>query len=212
MISIRELGRPLIFGVAFGLVEAAVVIYLRAQFTLNGDLFSLETLPGDIIRLEMIREGATLVLLGVVGVLAGRRPLSRFGAFMMTFATWDIFYYVWLKLFIDWPGSLLEMDVLFLLPVVWIGPVLAPLMVSTAMIICGSWIYLREEKGPPLQVTVVDWLVEIGAAVLIVASFMRCGQQDQPEKFPWMLFLVGLVGGVIYFVWSATTDNRASGK
>jgi len=206
----RKLIWLFLFGIAFGLVEAAVVIYLRAQYYPEGFALPLKMVPENVLRLEVFREAATLIILAGVGILAGRTRLARFGAFLMTFGAWDIFYYVWLKVFINWPSSFLEQDVLFLIPAPWIGPVLAPLLVSVSMIVCGSWMIWREERGNSLRVTLFDWAVETAAAVVIIASFLSEGRQSKMTSFPWWLFLLGLAGGVIYFIWRAVERGQLS--
>lgn len=120
------------FGIAFGLVEAAVVVYLRSVGYPEGLDFSSGRLPGDILQTEIVREGATIIILACTAVLAGRTALARFGAFLTVFGVWDLFYYVWLKVFLGWPESLLDGDILFLIPGAWAGPVLAPMIVSLA--------------------------------------------------------------------------------
>jgi hypothetical protein len=58
---------------------------------------------------------------------------------MFVFGIWDLFYYVWLKVCLGWPSSLLTWDVLFLIPVPWVGPVLAPVPSSRLPFGRGSW-------------------------------------------------------------------------
>jgi len=190
-----------LFGVAFGLIEAAVVVYLRVNYYPEGFDLSIGRLPADILWIEIIREAATIVVLISVGVLTGRTWLAKTGSVFVAFGMWDIFYYVWLRIFIGWPETLLDWDVLFLIPKLWMGPVLAPLLVSLALVGCGGWIVLKREAGLPLRIAVVDWAVEIVAGGLILAAFLSNDGVSMPEAFPWWLFLTGLVGGVIYFVW-----------
>ncbi len=128
-----------LFGIAFGFVEAAVVIYLRAATGLLPvpQLKAFAVFPESLLRIECLREAATIVMLGAIAFLAGQRIKEKAVAFLWTFAFWDIFYYVWLRLTIGWPGSLLSSDVLFLIPVPWVAQVWFPLLVSglTAVVI-----------------------------------------------------------------------------
>ena len=80
----------LLFGLAFGWIEASVVVYLReisresALHTtsyLPNVQITLALLPSALVALEMAREACTLLLLGAVGWLAGRRPADCIGAF-----------------------------------------------------------------------------------------------------------------------------------
>jgi hypothetical protein len=121
-----------LFGMAFGFVEAAVVVYLRAATGLLPvpQLKAFTAFPESLLRIECFREAATIVMLGSVAFLVGQRIKEKAVAFLWTFAFWDIFYYVWLRFTIGWPSSLLNFDVLFLIPVPWVAQVWFPILVS----------------------------------------------------------------------------------
>lgn len=172
-----------LFGVSFGYVEAAVVIYLRALYEPlrqrltpgrgSGDLFPLvdrdrmvaeapET--GRLLNVEVIREAATIVMLAAAAMLvAGERSLWL-PAFSIAFGVWDISFYLFLKLWIDWPASLLTWDLLFLLPVPWASPVLAPVLVSLTIIGCGLTALYR-----PVYIGPRQWIgLILGGALVIL--------------------------------------------
>ena len=86
---------------------------------------------------EVVREAATLVMLLAVGGLAGRSWRSRLGYALVAFGVWDIFYYVFLKIITGWPHSLLDWDILFLIPLPWWGPVMAPVSIALVMLGVG---------------------------------------------------------------------------
>lgn len=138
-INKRRLLLIALLGIAFGFVEAAVVVYLRAATGLwpAPQANSLVTLPQTLIRIECFRETATIVMLGVIAWLAGQSFKQKTLAFLWTFALWDFSYYVWLRLAIGWPASLLDSDILFLIPVPWVAQVWFPIVVSilTAVVI-----------------------------------------------------------------------------
>jgi len=104
--------------------------------------------------IEFVRELATLVMLVTIGAAAGSNRREAWAHFMIAFGVWDIFYYLWLKLLIDWPPGLLTWDLLFLIPVPWVAPVLAPLIVSVALIVCGLTVLFFESRQRPL---VASW-------------------------------------------------------
>ena len=122
-----------LFGMAFGFVEAAVVVYLRVATGLwpGPQANALVTFPESLLRIESFREVATMIMLGGIALLAGQSIKARVVAFLWTFAVWDIFYYVWLRLTIGWPTSLMSSDVLFLIPAPWVAQVWFPLLVSS---------------------------------------------------------------------------------
>lgn len=152
-----------IFGVAFGFVEAAVVYYLRAliHFHQNYAISSYKVLlnlgfitfvqPAHSLFLnhrvsdvEIAREAATIVMLAALSFVAANRWPQRLGAFLVSFACWDLAYYLFLRLVGHWPRSFFTRDVFFLIPVTWIGPVLTPIVLSFVILIIGSYLYLRE--------------------------------------------------------------------
>jgi hypothetical protein len=128
-----------IIGIAFGFVEAAVVVYLRAATGLlpGPHAETLAAFPESLYRIECFREAATMIMLGGIALLTAQSTKEKVVAFLWTFAFWDIFYYVWLRLTIGWPSSLIDSDVLFLIPVPWVAQVWFPILVSglTALVI-----------------------------------------------------------------------------
>lgn len=143
-----------LFGVAFGFVEAAVVIYIRAYLGLiNGPQAQpLTAFPAALLRIECFREAATMIMLGGIAMLAGERTRERVCAFLWTFALWDFSYYVWLRLAIGWPSSLIDFDLLFLIPAPWVAQVWFPMLVSglTAVVVwvrCGGRVLGYSKDG-----------------------------------------------------------------
>ncbi len=148
-----------LFSVAFAYVEAAVVVYLRSSLPayppsgvtvlLNLGFISFVQFSAPVLLsarttvTEMFREFATMVMLVTVGLLAGKNIKSKIGAFLIAFSLWDIFYYVFLKILIGWPKTLLDPDIFFLLPVPWIGPVLTALLASTLLFLLGLVLFLQ---------------------------------------------------------------------
>ena len=55
---------------------------------------------------------------------------GRVGAFALAMGVWDIFYYVFLWVFTGWPASIVDPDVLFLIPLPWWGPVISPTLIA----------------------------------------------------------------------------------
>jgi hypothetical protein len=140
------------FGIAFGFVEAAVVVYLRAA---TGLLPVPQTqtifIPQTLLRVECFREAATMIMLIAAAWLTVDGTRERIAAFLWTFAFWDFFYYVWLRVAIGWPASLVTPDVLFLLPVPWISQVWFPLLVSGLTIVSvGLCCKSKGGAGDPL--------------------------------------------------------------
>ena len=106
-----------IFAVCMGIFESAIVIYIRELYYPSGFGFPLVPIEPKIAITELLRELASLFMLLSVGVLVGKNLSQRFAWFIYTFAVWDIVYYVFLYLILQWPESLLTWDILFLIPV-----------------------------------------------------------------------------------------------
>lgn len=138
-----------LFGIAFGFVEAVVVVYLRASAGLLPGHQGLATngFPDNLLRIETFREAATIFMLAAIAVLAARGIRERIIAFLWTFAFWDLAYYLWLCVLIGWPNSLINPDLLFLIPVPWIAQVWFPLLVSGLTVVV-IWICSRKTIGP----------------------------------------------------------------
>src|SRR5258708_33427854 len=129
----------MVFAIAMAWVEAASVFYIRALVD-RIEPYQADPLPmnGALGNVELWREAATLVMIVTLGVLAGRTSRHRAGYAALAFGAWDIFYYVFLCLISGWPRTLLDWDILFLLPLPWWGPVLAPVSIALVMILCGT--------------------------------------------------------------------------
>jgi hypothetical protein len=152
-------------------------------------------MPPDVIAIEVVREVATLVLLFSVAVMAGRRLYERISYFMLAFAVWDITYYLWLKALLGWPSGILDWDVLFLIPVPWTSPVIAPVIVSSLMLV-WALLTLRLGGNNGLLKFNVKTAVPLAVSVcLVLASFLwnapSVSAGAAPGAFPWPLFAAG---------------------
>lgn len=196
-----------IFGIGLAFIEAVVVVYLRAIFYPEGFVFPLVDLGGDnnwikFLEIETYRELATLVVLFSSAWLFGRNFRIRLAYFLTIFAIWDIFYYVWLKVLLGWPSSIMKWDILFLIPVPWAAPVLAPVILSSTMLIGAILILYRESRGQVLRVSRVAKYVFILVSLVLVGHFCYAGvhvsQVDYESYFNWLIFLVCEVTAIIF--------------
>ncbi len=202
-----EWGRWLIvfvFATAMAWVESAVVFYLRTHIDRIVP-YQPNPLPiiGGLGPVELAREFATLVMLFTVGMLAGPTWRARWGYTFIAFGVWDIFYYVFLKVMCDWPRSFFDWDILFLIPLPWWGPVLAPMLISLLMIFWGTLASQFEKTEPPGFAVAAAWMLNVAGGVLTLRIFMAdalrvsAGGVDAirnalPVRFHWPLFLVAL--------------------
>jgi len=134
-----------VFSLAMAWVEAAAVFYLRTVVD-RVEPYQPHPLPdmGRWNEAELVREAATMVMLLAVGWLAGRTWRSRFGYACMAFGAWELAYYVFLKILTGWPHSLLDWDMLFLIPLPWWGPVLAPALIALLLLVGGALLGLGD--------------------------------------------------------------------
>jgi hypothetical protein len=193
----RTLAWVALFSVTFAFVESAVVVYLRALDYPEGFALPLKAVPADRLMLELAREASTIVMLFCVAALAGRKRWDRVGYFLVAFGLWDIFYYIWLKAVLGWPESIFAWDVLFLIPVPWIGPVLAPLMIAFAMAACGVAICLRIGAGRAFQPRPFAWVLGTAGTALLLFSFVSDTNATlrgaPPHEYSYGLLAVGLL-------------------
>src|SRR5262245_2184702 len=191
------------FAAAMAWVESAVVFYLR---TMIDRIEPYQTMPlpvaGGIGAIEMTRELSTLIMLLTIGLLAGRNWRSRLGYTAIAFGVWDIFYYVFLKVMCGWPHTLMDWDILFLLPLPWWGPVLAPMLIALLMIMWGTLAQFERTRAPWLSNVTVWGIALIGmtlALYVFMADTLRVANQGVdvirtvlPEQFNWPLFCIAL--------------------
>lgn len=194
-----------VFTVAMAYLEAAVVIYLRALYGIEDLLRDIPLVPDRYTLIEIGREIATLAMLALIGWTAGRRRQDRIGYTLFAFGLWDIFYYGWLFILIGWPETLLDWDLLFLIPLPWWGPVLAPLLVSLVLIAGGGMAVIETERSRTLRFTAAGRGI-VGGGVLLALYVFMCDalhalpggleavSRVRPIAFNWTLFSIALAG------------------
>ena len=197
------------FSIAFGYIEAAVVVYLRQIFHPDGFIFPMTVFgTGPLFKRFLLtetgREAATIVLIFTGAWLSGHNRQQRVAYFLIIFAVWDIFYYVWLKVLLDWPASIMDWDILFLIPVTWASPVLYPVLVSITLIAFAVVILYRCSCGRPVRATLPDWLAFSASGLIVVVSFCLPGlhitEPDFASHFYRPLFAAGLLLSIFIFV------------
>lgn len=211
-----------LFALGMGFLESSVVVYLRGLYYPDGFSFPLQVIDRHTAATEIIREAATLLMLIAVPVLSVRGATARFGVFLYLFGLWDIFYYVFLKLLLGWPGSLLTIDILFLIPLTWTGPVLAPMINAATMSVLGVILIHYNHRQKQAILSAYEWgLLLLGVVMTFTAyvmdyskfifesyslpeiisnpleeGLMNYSTAFIPDSFNWLLHLAGEV----YFV------------
>ncbi len=172
------------FAIAMGIMESAVVIYLRELYYPEGFHFPIRATSTTIAFTELLRELATIFMLLGVGMLAGKNKQERFAWFIYSFAIWDIIYYIFLYLIIGWPTSLAEWDVLFLLPMIWVGPVWAPVFLSLLMILLAKCILHFSRKSKDSELKPIEWFVLTGGSLTVIIAFCKDYYQFMTSHHP----------------------------
>jgi hypothetical protein len=196
------------FAIAMAWVEAANVFYIRTLVDriepYQADPLPREAMAGALGNVELWREAATLVMIATLGVLAGRTWRRRAGYAALAFGAWDIFYYVFLRLISGWPKTLLDWDILFLLPLPWWGPVLAPVSIALVMMLWGTLATQSGAAADDAPWTRGAWALGWVGIMLALAVFMidawraLPGGRDAvlqvlPTTFNWPLFWAALL-------------------
>lgn len=218
----------ILFSIAMGVLESAVVVYLREIYYPNGFAFPLKSIIGHIALTEIMREASTLIMLLAIGYLAGTFFTERFAYFILTFAIWDIVYYVFLKILLNWPESLMTWDILFLIPLPWVGPVIAPVILSLMMIVFASLIIYFSRNNDRINVTPREWFLLVLGSLIVIISFcwdysafilnqyslseafsitnrdslLTLSSTYVPDRFTWWPFLLGfgiIISGIGLF-------------
>jgi hypothetical protein len=192
-----------LFAIGMAWVEAACVYYLRLLVD-RLDPYQANPLPvhGVANQVELVREAATLVMLLAIGMLAGLTWHSRLAYTAIAFGVWDIFYYVFLKMIYDWPKSLFDWDVLFLLPLPWWGPVLAPVCIALLMIVWGTLVSQTAVRPTAAPAMPMLWgltgLGVVTALYVFMADSLHAARHGLdmttvlPTDFKWSVFIVAL--------------------
>jgi len=184
ILSTKEIVWVTLFAIAMAMVESSVVIYLRELYYPEGFNFPLKEISYNIATTELLRELATMIMLIAVGVLVGKNKHERFAWFIYSFAIWDIFYYIFLNLIIDWPATIFEWDVLFLLPIMWVGPVWAPIALSSLMIILAVCILSFSKSSTHKPLALKEWILLISGSLIVIVSFCKDFYQYMTSQFP----------------------------
>jgi hypothetical protein len=171
--AIKTITWVIIFSIAMAFLETAIVIYIRKLYYPEGFVFPLKVIDMDIAVTEVLRELATLIMLAGIGIIAGKKNIERFAYFLFSFAVWDIFYYVFLKVMLNWPESFLTWDILFLIPTIWVGPVLAPLINSLTMIFLAVSILYFAEKKESALLKPIHWALLIAGSFIIIFAYTQ---------------------------------------
>jgi hypothetical protein len=100
-----------------------------------------------------------------------------------------------------WPRTLLDWDVLFLLPLPWWGPVLAPVSIALLMIVWGTLATQSDDGGTDARWA---WALACSGIVMALAIFMVDAWRALPDgrdavmrvlpaTFNWPLFGTALL-------------------
>jgi hypothetical protein len=218
-----------LFGVTMAYFESSIVVYLREIYYPEGFFFPLKLLSRDIALTELFREAMSILMILSVAWLASKKFYARAGWFLYIFAVWDIFYYVFLKTLIGWPDSFLTWDILFLIPTQWVGPVIAPILVSLVMASLGLSTIFFEKKHGKTWYSTIEWALFIAGAAFLYLSFTweystyilrhfsmgevieklgkpeltRVALEYVPTRFSWGLYSTGmasLLAGLMVFI------------
>jgi len=207
--TLKKLFIVIVFSIAFAYVESAVVVYLRGLLHPGGFTFPVNNVSLDdpitrpLLLTEIGREAATIVMIFTCALLAGVNRQQRVAYFLTIFAIWDIFYYVWLRMLIMWPASIMDWDILFLIPMTWASAVLYPVIIASTMLAFALALLYLDSVGRSVKAGSVDRLGFIGAGTIIVASFCTPGpyitRPDYASHFYWPLFAAGYVVALLFF-------------
>lgn len=213
-------------------MEASVVVYLRtigepvrvaAGLSANNlfPLLRLDRLPpllSALLKIELGREAATLIMIATAAFASSRSSTGSskhwLAAFVLAFGVWDLTFYFWLRVLIGWPASLMTWDLLFLLPVPWAAPVLAPCIVAATMAIFGAWMLARKPEGSS---KFAGWLLAVGAAILFTSfiwDWRNWMNGAIPSHFPWAIFALGeagIIGGFLLYLKSGGDNIQRGG-
>ncbi|MGM0442479.1 MAG: hypothetical protein ACQEQC_08690 [Elusimicrobiota bacterium] len=188
--------KHILLALLLGLFSALIFNYLRKLYWLPGHPGIFSAIPLKILLPEILREAVMIGIIVIAAVKSAGNLNQKFSLFFLVFGLWDLSFYAFTKILTGWPDSLIQFDILFFLPRVWTGPVLAPVIVSVSFIILSRVLLTPPKRFP--------YLIIIGLAVILVTFFENTGQFSltgkgleflagsiQDLKFNWYLFGAG---------------------
>ena len=102
--------------------------------------------------------------------------------------------------FNGWPRSVFDWDILFLIPLPWWGPVLAPVLIASLMVVGGTWATHPRWTQPATAPSRASWRLHGLGIALALYVFMEDAlravsrgldvRQVVPTVFNWPLFWV----------------------
>lgn len=190
----------ILFAIAMGYLETAVVVYIRALYYPEGFTFPMKLISDQIMITEFIREAATMIMLIGIAIISGRSAIERFAYFILSFGLWDIFYYVFLYALLGWPQSLMTWDVLFFIPVTWIGPVIGPVINSLTMIILALVIIYYKNKNQRVKTSKFVWPLLIVGSLVVIVSYTMDYVGFMSDKFSFIQLMgIGDTQGILEY-------------
>ncbi len=200
----KKLFPLLLLGIAFGIIEASAVLYLRPHFSTIEAPFALKLLTPEtmsafqasLLKAELWREAATLLLLAAAAAVAARSLLHWASYFVFSFGVWDLCYYIWLNVRIGWPSSLLDWDILFLIPKMWLAPVIVPCVISVIGIVMSVLMVRALDVRGHVRLAVYHWGPVAFSLLLWLISFLNrshSGMTEFPDSYSWWMFILGAV-------------------
>ena len=204
MFKHKNLIPVVVFAIAMAYLESAVVVYLRAMYGIKDLVRDTNMVIDAYTFIEIGREAATIIMLFMVGLITGNNWKKKISFAILSFGIWDVFYYFWLYVFIQWPKSLFEWDILFLIPLPWWGPVIAPVIISLLLIVISYLIIIETN----FKITHFDWAVYGISVLIILYTFMEDSikvivfnsgdlTEVRPTNFNWIVFLIAYLASVL---------------
>jgi hypothetical protein len=202
-----------VFALAFGYIEGAVAHYLRIHLYPDGfgDTVSL-VIDLHTLAVEVGREICTLLVMVAVAAVTKGPFIRRLASFVYVFGIWDLSYYAALWIFEGWPSSPCDWDLLFLIPVPWFSPVLAPMAIAAIGIVGAVSVHVILDRRAEL---VVPWygLTLVNAALVAwEISFMahEGPGTEFPTQYRWWLFTLGVAFATAGYLltWLRNTRRR----
>lgn len=183
-----------LFAFTFGYNEAAISYYLKVQEkNSEGQSTFLSATPEKTLKIEKLRELASLFIMIFVGMLTRGNAFRKFASFVYMFGIWDITYYVTLKRITGFPYSLFEWSILYLFPFPWMAPVIAPFIISIIGIIGAILVHFTYDIKGNLKTDKLAIFSIITSLILWLITFLfRKDIFLFPEEYNWLLFFIGI--------------------
>lgn len=111
-------------------------------------------------------------MLITVAFICSKNAIHRFAYFLLSFAIWDLCYYIFLKILLNWPESIFTWDILFLIPIPWLGTGIGAVILSMLMLVFSFVLLKFKPETVQILITFPSLIKLVTGSLVTIFSFI----------------------------------------